>query len=307
VAESDGLSPAVQRRRLRAELRRIRLEANQTQEQVASAMDWSLSKIIRIEKGSVGISTNDLKVLLGYYGIIDEDRVQELIAFARAARERSWWSAYSNKAPPRLLQLVEYQAVAMITRNFEPQLVPGLLQTEDYARVVIKEFGGRLETAQLDARVALRMKRQELLTRTEPPPWFFFILSEGVLRSLVGGEDVMTRQISHLIELSSRDNVTIEVVPFSAGVHRGMHAPFVILEFPEAEDEDVLYLENPRGDLISRDASDEIVAYREIFEELRQASLRKDSVKFLHRALDELKLRAGAPAEVLDASAILAT
>jgi transcriptional regulator with XRE-family HTH domain len=298
VGQSDGLSPAVQRLRLRAELRRIRLEANQTQEQVASAMDWSLSKLIRIEKGSVGISTNDLKVLLSYYGIFDKDRVQELIALAKAAKERSWWRAYSNIASPQLLQFVEYQAAAMITRNFEPLAVPGLLQTEDYAREVIKEFSGRLKKDQLDELVALRMKRQELLKRTGPPPWFFFILDEGVLRRMVGGEDVMTSQLRHLIELSSRDDVIIEVVPFSAGVHRGMHGPFVIIEFPEAGDDDVLYLENPTSDLINRDAPEEILAYREIFEELRQKSLGKDSVEFLHQLLDEMKLRAGAPTEV---------
>src|SRR5262249_16340887 len=242
VGESDSRPPAVQRRRLRAELRRIRLEANLAQEQVAAAMDWSLSKLIRIENGSVSISTNDLKVLLSYYGIVDEDRVQELIALAKAAKERSWWSAYSTIASSRLLQFVEYQATAMITRSFEPLLVPGLLQTEDYAREVIKEFSERLRRDQLDTLVALRMKRQELLKRPGPPTLFFFVLNEGVLRRMVGGEDVMTSQIRHLIELSSRDDVIIEVVPFSAGVHHGMHGPFVILEFPEAEDDDVLYL-----------------------------------------------------------------
>jgi hypothetical protein len=261
-------------------------------------MDWSLSKLIRIEKGSVGISTNDLKVLLSYYGITDKDRVQELIALAKAAKERSWWRAYSNAAPSQLLQFVEYEAAAMITRNFQPLLIPGLLQTEDYAREVIKEFGGRPRKDQLDDLVALRMKRQELLKRTGPPPWFFLILDEGVLRRVVGGEDVMASQIRHLIDLCNRDDVTIEVVPFSAGVHRGMHGPFVILEFPEAEDDDVLYLENPTGDLINRDAPDEVLAYREIFEELRRKSLGKDSVKFLRRLLDEMKLRAGAPPEV---------
>ena len=291
MGENAGLSPAVQRRRLRAELRRIRLEANQTQEQVASAMDWSLSKLIRIEGGSIAISTSDLKVLLSYYGIVDKARVQELIGLAKAARERSWWSSYSNIAPPQLLQFVEYQTAAMITRNFEPLLVSGLLQTEDYAREVIKEFCRPPRKDQLEALLALRMKRQELLKRTGPPPWFFFILNEGVLRRIVGGEDVMARQIRHLIELSSRNAVTIEVVPFAAGVHHGMHGPFVILEFSDAEDDDVLCLESPRGDLISRDAPEEILTYREIFEELRQMSLGKESVGFLHQLLNEMKLR----------------
>lgn len=287
VLESDGPTPVVQRRRLRAELRRIRLDANETQEQVAAAMDWSLSKLIRIENGSVGISTNDLKVLLGHYGIADDDKVEELIALAKAARERSWSRQYRDVASPQLVQFIEYQAAAMITRNFEPVLVPGLLQTEAYARVVIEEFSGRPSKERLDALVALRMKRQELLKRTGPPPWSFFILDEAVLRRRVGSQDVMDAQIRHLIGLTGRPDVTIEVVPFSAGVNRGMHGPFVILEFPEPEDEEVLYLESPWGDLIQRDDPEQIVTYREIFEELRRMSLGGKTVDFLRGLLGE--------------------
>lgn len=287
VLESDGPTPTVQRRRLRAELRRIRLDANETQEHVAAAMDWSLSKLIRIENGSVSISTNDLKVLLGHYGIVDDDKVEELIGLARAARERSWWRQYRDVASPQLLQFIEYQVAAMITRNFEPVLIPGLLQTEAYARVAIKEFSGRPPKERLDDLVALRMRRQELLKRTGPPPWSFFILDEGVVRRRVGSQDVMAAQIRHLIELAGRPDVTIEVVPFSAGVNRGMHGPFVILEFPEPEDEDVLYLESPRGDLFHRNDLEEIVTYREIFEELRRMSLWERTVDFLRGLLEE--------------------
>ena len=290
MSKSDDPSPAVQRRRLRTELRRIRLGTNETLEQVAVAMGWSLSKLVRIENGTVGISMNDLKMLLGHYGIVDDHRVDELVALAKAARERSWWSKYRDIASPQLLQFIEFQASAMITRNFESLLVPGLLQTADYAREVIKEFGGwpRPSKDRLDALVTLRVKRQDLLKRTGPPPWFFFILDEGVLRRMVGDRDVMDGQIRHLIELASRDDVTIEVVPFGVGVHYGMHGPFVILEFPEAEDDDVLYLENPVGDLIHRDNPEEILSYREIFEEFRRISLGEGSLQFLQALLDEM-------------------
>jgi transcriptional regulator with XRE-family HTH domain len=246
MGESEGSSPAVQRRRLRAELRRVRQEAGETQEQVAVAMDWSLSKLIRIENGSVGISTNDLKVLLGHYGIAADDRVKELIELARAARERSWWNMYKDVASPRLLQYTEYEAAAMIARNFEPLLIPGLLQTEEYAREVIKEFSRHPPKDRLDALLSLRLKRQKLLKRTEPPPWF----------------------------------------SFSAGINHGMQGPFIVLEFPEAEDDDVLYLESTRGDLINRDDPEEILVYREIFEELRHMSLGEGSVEFLRGLLD---------------------
>lgn len=289
MAQSNGPSPVVQRRRLRGELRRIRQETGETQEQVAVAMDWSLSKLIRIENGSVGISTNDLKVLLGHYGIVSDDRIEELIALARAAKERSWWSVYSDIATPKLLQFVEYEAAAMITRSFEPLLVPGLLQTEEYTREFMGKLGRDIPKDRLDALVALRMKRQELLEQGGPPPWFFFILDEGVVRRLVGGQDVMRGQIDHLIELANQDNVTIEVVPFSAGIGRGMHGPFIVFEFQEPEDEDVLYLENPRGDLINRDDQEEIYIYREIFEELRRMSLGETgTIDFLRGLLDQM-------------------
>jgi transcriptional regulator with XRE-family HTH domain len=288
MGKSNGPSPVVQRRRLRAELRRIRQEAGETQEQVAAAMDWSLSKLIRIENGSVGISTNDLKVLLGHYGIVDGDRIEELIALARAAKERSWWRMYSGVASPKLLQFVEYEAAATITRSFEPLLIPGLLQTEEYSREIIKKLNAQIPKDHLDALVTLRMKRQELLEQEGPPPWFFFIIDEGVVRRLVGGQDVMRGQIRHLIELADKDNVTIEVVPYSGGINRGMHGPFVVFEFSEAEDEDVLYLESPGGDLINRDDQEEIYTYREIFEELRHMSLGKEgTIEFLHKLLDE--------------------
>lgn len=288
MGKSDGPSPVVQRRRLRGELRRIRQETGETQEQVAAVMDWSLSKLIRIENGSVGISTNDLKVLLSHYGIVDGDRIEELIALARAAKERSWWRVYSGIASPKLLQFVEYEAAAMITRNFEPLLIPGLLQTEEYAREVIGKLNEQISKGHLDALVKLRMQRQELLERDGPPPWYFFIMDEGVVRRLVGGQSVMRRQLRHLTELADKDNVTIEIVPYSAGINRGMHGPFVVFEFPEPEDEDVLYLESPGGDLINRDDQEVIYAYRERFEELRRMSFGKEgTVEFLHKLLDE--------------------
>jgi transcriptional regulator with XRE-family HTH domain len=284
----DGPTPVVQRRRLRTELRKARQEASLTQEQVAAAMDWSLSKIIRIENGSVSISTNDLKALLRHYQIVDEDRAGELVALARAARERSWWSVYRDVASPRLLQFIEYEAAAVITRNFEPLLIPGLLQTEEYARAVIRQFYERPTAERVDALMKLRMKRQELLSRAEPP-LLFFILDEAVIRRLVGGKAVMRRQIRQLTEMVDRPNVTVEVVPFSAGVHAGMNGSFVVLEFPDAEDDDVLYLESTQGELIKPDLPEEILTYRETFEQLREMSLGPEgSVTYLSKVADEM-------------------
>ena len=285
----DNPSPVVQRRRLRTELRKARQDAGQTQEQVADAMDWSLSKMIRIEAGTVGISTTDLKALLDHYELDDQDLRSQLVALARAARERSWWSVYRDVAPPGLLQLIGYEAASYIIRNFETLLIPGLLQTEDYARAVIPSLEEGTTAERLDTLVEIRMRRQEQVDRDDPP-LMFFILDEAAVRRLVGSRDIMRRQIHYLSEMAAKPNVTIEIVPFTTGTHPGLRGPFVIIEFPEPGDEDVLFLE-ARGDLIRGGISEEgeVSAHREVFEELRRLSLGPDgSITYLRKLADEM-------------------
>ncbi len=275
---ADGPRHVVKRRRLRAELRNARQEADLTQDQVAEAMEWSPSKIIRIEAGSVGVSANDMKELLRLYNITESSRVNELLTLAREARERL--TTYRD-APPRLSQFVDYEAAASAIRGFQPLLVPGLLQTEDYARAIIQAFMPQSPKAQVEALVKIRMQRQEILTRADPVE-LLFVLDEAVLRRQVGGRDAMRRQVRHLVELANGKNVTLEVVTFDVGVHSGMQGPFVIFEFPDAEDEDVLYIENSKGDLIIRDEPNEIAAHEERLDGLRKLSSgRKGSLAFL--------------------------
>ena len=248
-------------------------------------MDWSLSKLIRIENGTVGISTNDLKAILQHYKIVDESRTTELLTLSRAAKERSWWSVYRDSASPRLLQLIEYEAAAFITRNFQPLVVPGLIQTEEYARTSIRRMAPQISESRVDTLVEIRMTRQQILQRSDSP-LMFFIMDEGAVHRVVGGTDAKKRQLQHMIDISEMPNVTIEVVPFSVGVLPGLQAPFLIYEFPDAADDDVLFLErpqgDPQGDLLSRDDPDETLKFREIFEQLREASLGpRGSVDFL--------------------------
>ena len=285
---SETPSPVVQRRRLRAELRRARLEAGLTQDQVASAMDWSLSKLIRIENGTVNISTNDLKAILAHYKITGEERTAAFLALSRGARERSWWSGYRDVASPRLLQMIEYEAASIITRNFQPLLVPGLLQTEAYARNVYQRLNPQESASRLESLVEVRMRRQELLSRSDAP-LLFFIIAQAVVQRVVGGNAAMRRQLSQLIELAAMPNLTIEVVPFEAGAHPGLLGSFLIYEFPDAADDDALYLEGPTGDLLSRDNPEEILSFREKFEQIRQISLGPEaSVNLLGERVKEL-------------------
>jgi transcriptional regulator with XRE-family HTH domain len=287
MESTENLSPVVQRRRLRTELRRARLDAEQTQEQVATAMDWSLSKLIRIENGTVGISTNDLKAILAHYEITDDNRAAEMLGLARGARERSWWSAYRD-APPRLIQLIEYESASFIIRNFQPTLVPGLLQTEEYATTMIRNLAPQASAEDVKLRVEIRMKRQQLLQQPEMP-LMFFIMDEAAVRRVVGGREAMRRQLQRMLDESEKPTVTIEIVPFSAGAHPGMQGPFMLFEFPDAADDDALYLEGPDDVRLNRDDAEEISRFRERFEALRDLSLGPDGSRdLLSQLLDEL-------------------
>jgi transcriptional regulator with XRE-family HTH domain len=270
------LSPLVQRRRLRTELRRARVEASLTQEQVANAMDWSLSKIIRIETGAVGVSTNDLRALLQLYRIGDEERTDGLIELARASRQSSWWSKYRMDISPQYLQFIEYEEAASVLRVYEPLLIPSLLQTKEYANALIRKLvKSETQTDLIRTRIEIQLARQHLLEQSSPPT-SIFVIDEAAAERIVGEQAIAPDQIDRLTRLASEPNVTIEIIPFSAGLHRGMFESFIILEFPEPEDSDVLFFETSRDPIISHDEGGQVSGYLEVFEELRNISLSPD-------------------------------
>ena len=281
--------PAIHRRRIRSELRKARESAGLTQRDVAGEMDWSLSKLIRIETGAVSIATNDLRALLNHYGMTDSARVNDLVQIARASRERSWWSSFKEVASPEYVAYLGYESSASIIRNFEPLLIPGLLQTEEYAREVISTFGGQ-DTRSVDALVDLRMERQELLSR-EAPPTLHFILDEAVVRRVVGGPAVMRRQLLKLLETGQHDNIIIRIIPFTVGMYPRLRVPYVLFEFPEANDEDVLYIENPQGEMLIRENSPEEeeamtpIVYLGVFWQLEQIGRRGQATGIIEDAL----------------------
>jgi len=280
-----------QRRRLRTELRKAREAANLTQKEVAPAMDWSLSKLIRIETGAVTISINDLKVLLQLYRVEDPERVNSLVNMARAAREPAWWSVYREATSAEFLAFLGYESSASIIRNFEPLMVPGLLQTEEYARATIvgilqpEERG----TVLVDKRVELRMERQERITQRDEPPKLFFALDEAVIHRWVGGPDVMRRQLRRLKEALVDPNITIWIVPFSAGLYQRQRSAYLLFEFPADEDDDVLYLEAARDELVIRDDLQETADYLEAFWKIEQVALKNEAaLALVDGALDRL-------------------
>jgi transcriptional regulator with XRE-family HTH domain len=284
----DSTSPLMLRRRLRTELRTARLDSDLTQEQVARAMEWSMSKMNRIEKAKSGISANDLKVLLPFLGIKDKKRSEELITLARAARESPWWSRYKGVAPEKLLELIDYESAASAVSQFESMFIPGILQTEEYARAVLRVFYDEKSAAErLTAMVDLRTTRTGLLTR-ENAPHFSFVLDESVIHRVVGSSAIMSRQFQHLASIAKLPNVTIQVVPFAAGPHPGMNGPFEVVQFADTPDENIVFLEGPRGDIISEDPV-ETENYLKIFTRITAASLGpSDSVKRLLQAAGEM-------------------
>lgn len=284
MAGSD--SPLIHRRRLRAELRRARHAAEVTQEQVAGEMDWSLSKIIRIEAGFSGISANDLEALLRLYGVTDSEQVAALLALARASRERPWWSAYRDVAPSSLLQLIEYESMASAIRQCETMFVPGILQTEEYARAVIQDYyGERPGSDRLHALVELRVRRADLFDG-DNLPLFHFMIDEAVVRRSVGSPSVMRHQLRKLIDIFGSPNINVGIIPYSAGLHPGMKGPFKIIEFADPSDGDVVFLESSRGDIISSNPED-VFRYREAFYSVVRASLDpRDSLRLLRGISD---------------------
>lgn len=284
----DGASPLRLRRRLRTELRTARLNKDLTQDQVAKAMEWSLSKMNRIEKAKSGISTNDLKALLPLYGITDKERTEELIALARAARQPGWWKRYSDVAVPELLELIDYESAAAAVSQFETMFVPGILQTEEYASAVLRVFyDEKTAPEKVATLVDLRTRRRDLLSSADAPR-FFFVFDESVIHRVVGSRAITSRQLMHLVNVADLPNVTIRVVPYTAGLHPGMRGPFEVIQFEDTSDENIVFLEGPRSDLISDDQKD-TQNYLEAFDHITKISLGpSDSVSRLRIAAGEL-------------------
>jgi hypothetical protein len=256
----------------------------------AKMRDWSMSKIIRIETGAVGISTNDLTSLLRLYKVKDTQRIKDLVTRGRAGRKPTWYSKYRQILSPVYFQYIEYETAASIIRSYEEILVPGLMQTEEYATSITRQYRQDFTVKTVKTLVEVRMRRQELLLDRSNPPLLFFIIDEAVISRLLGEDRLRKAQLDKLISMADRPQITIEIVPFAAGLHRGMSDTFSILEFPGPAG-DVIYFEGVRDSIFTRDATEEIAAYRELFEDLRKISLGpKGTLDYLVKVADGIRL-----------------
>jgi transcriptional regulator with XRE-family HTH domain len=248
---TDLHSPVLGRRRLSAALRQARDGTGATQEQVAAAMDWSLSKLIRIEKGTVGISTTDLRSLLAHYGVFDVERINGLVRLAKSSRERPWWATYREHLPSGDFEkLLGLEAEASKIETFQMTLMPGLLQTKAYIQYVLGGITHKMETQQaVSVREEVRIRRQDALLNSDTAPQLRFVLDEAVLRRVADSKATMRGQLLHLLELSSRPNISFQIIPFSAGPYVDS-GTFTILSFDGSDDAPVVYLENAWYDQI---------------------------------------------------------
>jgi transcriptional regulator with XRE-family HTH domain len=264
MAESPD--PAVLRRRLQIELRKSRDATGQSQKEVADALAWSPSKLLRIENGAVGITVTDLRALLDQYGIRERKRIDELTKLAQGSRKLNT-ATYGKSVPLSTIKFWNLRSSAIRVRQFETLLIPGLLQTEEYAREVIRSYSTPdISESDVDDRLTARMDQQALLDRDNRPE-LWFMIDEAALRRWVGGPEVMRNQIEQLKKMSERTRITIQVLPFSLGAHRGIQGPFQILEFAEGEDY-VLYLDDASGGVASRDMETETERYLTLYWDL---------------------------------------
>ena len=269
--EDPSVDATVLRMLLGSQLRRLREAAGITPEQAGYEIRASRSKISRLENGRVGLKSRDMTDLLTLYGVTDEALRAKFLALVQQANAPNWWTKYSDILPEWFETYLGLEAAAATIRSFEVQFVHGLFQTEDYARAVTRRGRKTASASEIERRVALRLKRQELLSRPNPPR-IWSLMDEAVLRRPVGDPAVMRAQFRHLIEVAELPHVTLQVVPFVSGVHPGESGSFTVLRFEERDLPDVVYLEGLTG-AIYLDQRSDVEHYLEVVDELSSEAL----------------------------------
>jgi transcriptional regulator with XRE-family HTH domain len=271
---------------LGSQLRRLREARGITREAAGYSIRASESKISRMELGRVSFKTRDVEDLLTLYGITDEAERTSLLSLAREANVAGWWHSYSDVLPSWFPTYVGLEGAAHLIRAYEVQFVHGLLQTEEYARAVVRRGMQGASTSDVEKRVALRLERQKNLV-SEHAPDFHVVLDEAALRRPYGDREVMRGQLEHLIDISQRPNVRLQIMPFRLGGHSGESGAFTILSFPESDLSDVVYLEQLTSALYL-DKHEDVAQYERALKELQQESPGPDESRDLLRGLLQL-------------------
>jgi transcriptional regulator with XRE-family HTH domain len=275
--------PAVRRRKLGAELRALRTSAGLTSGEAARLAGWHQSKVSRIETGTSGVKPADVRILLDAYAVADT-QLRELLMVLAGSEDSGgrhhWWHAYRGVLPPTYRDFISLESQAGAMRTLETTVVPGLLQTPEYARAVTKAAVEGLSEDRLDTLVEVRLARQDVL-RADPPLELSAVLDEAVLRREVGGPGAMARQLERLVEAARLPQVRLQVLPFAAGAHIGVTGPFVIFSFSSTSDLDVVVLDHLTSSLYL-ERKEDLQAYTEAFNALQAHALSpEDSLDFI--------------------------
>ncbi|MFJ5122061.1 helix-turn-helix domain-containing protein [Kitasatospora sp. NPDC088548] len=279
-------SPTVLRRRLGGELGKLRASRELNAKDVAAALGWSASKLSRIESGQVPLQERDAAKLLTHYGVSSPDEVKHFLSLTRQSRQQGWWHAYGDALPEWFRAYVGFESDAAKIATYQCELVPGLLQTEKYARHVIRAMNPTESADGVERRVALRMERQHILDRPDPPQ-FWAIIGEAVIRRPVGGVPAMSEQLNHLATMADeRPNITIQVLPFSAGAHAAMGASFSVLSFSDIPGS-VAYTEATTSSIYTERQS-EVERHEDAFLHLMASSVQPEkSISWLRKVAKE--------------------
>ncbi|MFJ8429940.1 helix-turn-helix domain-containing protein [Kitasatospora sp. NPDC094019] len=279
-------SPTVLRRRLGGELGKLRSSRDMSAKDVAAALGWSASKLSRIESGLVSLQERDAAKLLTHYGITSPEEVKQFLKLTRQSRQQGWWHAYGDALPDWFRAYVGFEADATKIVTYQCELVPGLLQTEAYARHVIRAMNPTESTPEIERRVALRMDRQQILERQDPPQ-FWAIIGEAVIRRPVGDDSSMAEQLNHLATMADeRPNITIQILPFAAGAHAAMGSSFSVLSFSDIPGS-VAYSEATTSSTYAERPS-EVARHDDTFLRLMAASVQPEkSITWLRKVAEE--------------------
>lgn len=285
---SDGRSPTVRRRRLGMELRRLREAAGLMIEDVARHLECSMSRVSRIETGKSMARVRDVRDMIDLYDLPAGSRREELLTLAKDAQQRGWWTEYESVLSAGLDTYVGLEASAASLRTFQTHLVHGLLQTEEYARALIRCSRPGESPDNVDRRIALRTRRQAMLRESHGLE-LWAVFDEAVLRRPIGGPAVMRAQLERLLAAGELPGVTIQVLPFARGEHAGVEGPFTIIGFADPTDLDVVYVDCPAGNIFLEKEKD-VRRHTTWFDHLRAAALPPgESAEFIAAAAGDLK------------------
>jgi transcriptional regulator with XRE-family HTH domain len=292
MAEQDGeapfgsRSPTAPRMILGSQLRRFREAAGMTPDDAGYRIRASRSKISRMENGRVGFKERDVADLLTLYGVADSELRSSVLSLVGLAGAAGWWSGYDEVLPGWFEPYLGLESAASLIRCFELQFVPGLFQHEDYARGVVLLGPAAVPGEETDRRVALRLKRQDLLTRPDPPR-IWAVVDEGVLRRPIGGRSTMRAQLTRLTEVADLPNVTLQVMPFGRGGHAAAGGSFSMLRFDEAEVPDMVYIEQ-LASAVYLDKREDVDLYAGVMDRLGAKALTPpQTLTFLAKIRDE--------------------